>query len=118
MPNTGASARIRPGKGEDPFQIQASGVASLVEMQKELLDTFEQIHRDRLARTLNETKLASEFAANVSTARSIPELMALYQDWIAKHVEMFGEDGRKFLADSQKIVNATVRLLSTRDGGT
>src|SRR5262245_50735947 len=59
------------------------GYAALMEMQRELLDTLEKIQRDRLARTMEETKVASELVAKMTSARSIPEIMTIYQEWIA-----------------------------------
>jgi hypothetical protein len=86
--------------------------------ESRLLDTFEQVQRDRLTRTMEETKLASEFAAKVASARSIPDVMALYQQWIMKCEEMMAEDGRKFLDDSQKVANAALSLLSNGEDRT
>jgi hypothetical protein len=83
-----------------------------MEVHKKLLDTFGQVQRERLARTMEETKLASEFAAKVAGARSIPDIMAIYQEWIAKCEELIAEDGRRFLQDSQKVANAALSLLS------
>jgi hypothetical protein len=61
---------------------------------------------------MEETKLASEFAAKITSARSIPDIMAIYQQWITKCEELMAEDGRKFLNDSQMVTNAALRLLS------
>jgi len=108
--------RIRSAGTNEFFQLGAKRFESLMEMHKELLDTFERVQRDRLARTMEETKLASEFAAKVTGARSIPEIMAIYQDWMTKCAQMFDEDGRKFLDDSQKVANAALCLLSNGQG--
>jgi len=83
-----------------------------MEVHKKLLDTFEQVQRDRLTRTMEETRLVSEFATKITSARSIPDIMAIYQQWIAKCEEIIAEDGRKFLDDSQKVANAALSLLS------
>lgn len=92
--------------------IGAKQFESLMAAHRQLLDTFQQVQRDRLTRTMEETKLASEFAAKVTSARSIPDIMALYQQWITKCEEMMAEDGRRFLNDSQKVANAALSLLS------
>jgi hypothetical protein len=86
-------------------------------MQKELLGTFEQINRERVARAQQETELASAFAGKLTSARSIPEVMNAYQEWAAKRMEMFTEDGRKLAEDSQKIFSATAKLLSNGTKG-
>jgi hypothetical protein len=108
--------RIKSTTTNDLFQIGGKRFDSLMETHRELLDTFEQVQRDRLARTMEETKLASEFAAKVASARSIPEIMALYQQWMAKCAELFAEDGRKFLNDSQRVANVALSLLSDGRG--
>jgi hypothetical protein len=97
---------------QDFLQIGAKRFESLMEVHKKLLDTFERVQRDRLARAMEETKLASEFATKVTSARSIPDIMAIYQEWITKCEKMIAEDGRKFLDDSQKVANAALSLLS------
>jgi hypothetical protein len=104
-----------PAAAHNFLQIGAKRFESLMEVHKKLLDTFGQVQRERLARTMEETKLASEFAAKVTSARSIPDIMAIYQQWIAKCEELIAEDGRKFVDDSQKVANAALRLLSNEE---
>jgi len=103
---------IKSERTNDFFQMGARRFDSLMEVHKELLETFERVQRDRLARTMQETKLASEFAAKVTSARSIPDIMAIYQEWITKCAALLAEDSRKFLDDSQKVANAALSLLS------
>src|SRR5215470_10709143 len=100
------------------LRIGANRFESLMAVHKKLLDTFEQVQRDRLTRTMEETKLASDFAAKVASARSIPDIMSLYQEWITKCEELIAEDGRRFLHDSQKMANAALGLLSREDDRT
>jgi hypothetical protein len=100
------------------LQIGTERFESLMEAHKKLLDAFGQVQRERIARTMEETKLASEFAAKVAGARSIPDVMVLYQEWITKCEELIAEDGRKFLHDSQKVANAALNLLSNGEDRT
>jgi hypothetical protein len=97
------------------LQIGTKRLESLMEVHKKLLDTFGQVQRERIARTMEETQLASEFAAKVASARSIPDIMALYQEWITKCEQLIAEDGRRFLQDSQRMANAALGLLSNGD---
>jgi Phasin protein len=112
------TAPITSPQTQNLLGIGANQFESLMAVHKRLLDTFEQVQRDRLTRTMEETKLASEFAAKVASARSIPDVMALYQQWIMKCEEMMAEDGRKFLDDSQKVANAALSLLSNGEDRT
>jgi hypothetical protein len=111
------SASGKSTKSSDPLQIGANHLASLMGMQRELLSTLEQIQRDQLARTMEGTKLVADLAAKVTSARSIPDIVTIYQEWITRHMELFAEDSRRFLNDSQKIANATTRMLSRGEGG-
>jgi len=89
-----------------------------MDAHRKLLDAFGQAQRERIARTMEESKLASEFAAKIASARSIPEIMVMYQEWITKCEELIAEDGRKFLHDSQKVANAALNLLSNGEDRT
>jgi hypothetical protein len=114
--------RARSASAQTPIagDVMAFGgqrIEALMDIQKELLDTFEQINGERMARAQQETKLASEFAGRLTSARSIPDVMAAYQEWAGKRMEMFTEDGRKLAEDSQKIFSATARLLSNGTKG-
>jgi len=84
---------------------ESKRVETAKEVQKQLLDTFEQFNRDQLARAQQEIDLASEFAEKVAGARSVPDVINAYQSWISKRMTLFVEDG-------QRIVNATMKLLS------
>ena len=108
-------ARTEPvasAKTQNFYQIGTKRFEALMEAHKKLLNAFEQVQRERLTRTMEETRLVSEFAAKVASARSIPDIMAIYQQWITKCEEMIAQDGRKFLDDSQKVANAALSLLS------
>jgi DNA-binding transcriptional regulator GbsR (MarR family) len=96
----------------DFAQFGAKRIETFMEVQKQLIETFEQLNREQLARVKQETELASEFAGKVTKARSVPEIMTAYQEWLSKRMALFTEDGRKLFEDSQKVVNTTMRLLS------
>src|SRR5262245_26224916 len=108
----GDPTKPKSEKSKNPRHIGADHLASLMNMQRELLSTLEQIQREQLARTMEGTKLAADLAAKVASARSIPDIVTIYQEWITRNMELFAEDSRRFMDDSQKIANATTRLLS------
>jgi hypothetical protein len=47
---------------------EAKRVETVKEVQKQLLDTFEQFNRQQLVRSKQETKLASEFVGKITSA--------------------------------------------------
>jgi Phasin protein len=91
---------------------QSKGVETVKEAQKQLLDTFEQFNRQQTARAKQEMELASEFAGKITSARSVPDVMNAYQNWISKRMALYVEDGRKLFEDSQRALNTTMKLFS------
>jgi hypothetical protein len=86
-------------------------VEAMIDVQKEFIDTFEDVNRQWLARLKAETDLATEFAGKLAAAKSIPDTAAICQEWINRRMELFAEDGRRFVADIQKFTTASTRFL-------
>ena len=91
---------------------QAMHLEAIKEVQEQLLDTFEQFNQQQLARAKREMELASEFVATITSARSVPDVMNAYQNWISNRIALCVEDGRKLFEGSQRALNTTTPLLS------
>jgi len=114
-PNRGSATA--KASADDLMAIGSQRVEALMDMQKELLATFDQIRRERLARAQQESELMTTFAGKLTSARSMPEVMIAYQEWAAKRMELFTQDSRTLAEDSQKIFNAAARMLSNGTRG-
>jgi Phasin protein len=116
MTHTEARASLGPTTSQvatgDFVELGAKRIEAFMEVQKQLVEIFEQLNRDQLVRAKQETELASELAGKVTSARSIPDIMNAYQEWISKRMTLFTEDGRKLFEDSQQVIGTTMRLLS------
>ena len=98
-----------------PAEFAAAGRKRMEEFtraQTELIDRLQQANRQWIERMQSEANLASEFAAKLSAARSIPDAMSVCQEWTSRRFEMMADDGKHLLADTQKFMEATTRLLS------
>ena len=80
--------------------------------QTEFVDKLRETNRQWFERMQSEATLASEFAARLTAARSIPEVATAYQEWANRQMEMAAEDAKRVFADSQKLVEAGVHFLS------
>ncbi|MBV8511154.1 MAG: hypothetical protein JO289_13425, partial [Xanthobacteraceae bacterium] len=58
-------------------------------------------------------KLASELAAKPTTARSISDVMAAYQECGTRHLEMIGGETKHFLDDAQKLMQSGAQAALT-----
>jgi hypothetical protein len=92
--------------------FETKRVETVKEVQEQLLDTFEQFNRQQLARGKQEMEFASEFAGEITSARSVPDVMNAYQNWISKRMALYVQDSRKLFEDSQRVLNTTMKLLS------
>ena len=85
--------------------FETKRVEAVKEVQTQLLNTFEQFNLQQLARGKQEMEFASDFAGEISSARSVPDVMNAYQNWISKRMALYMEDG-------QRVLNTTMKLLS------
>ena len=92
--------------------LESKRVETVKEAQNLLLDTFEQFNRQQLARGKQEMEFASEFAGKITSARSVPDVMNAYQNWVSKRMALYMDDGRKLFENSQRVINTTMKLIS------
>lgn len=81
-------------------------------VQSELIDKLQDMNREWLARAQSEVDLASELTTKLTAARSFPDAVTACQEWASKRMNMFAEDGRRVLADTQRLVKTGARLFS------
>jgi phasin protein len=105
----------KPPPSVDPAQFVELGkkqVNALVDMQRDLVDGIEEMSREWAERIKAETDLANEFAGKLSAAKSVPDTVAIYQEWLGRRMQMFADDSRRFATDSQKFLAKSTRLFS------
>src|SRR3974390_651518 len=109
----GSSAKGKSGATSSPAQERSE---AMVNMQKELLDVYEQASRAWLARVKSEVDLWSDLASKLSATRSMPEALESYQKFVTQRMQMAAEDGRQLVEDCQKITQKMTRSLSGTGG--
>jgi hypothetical protein len=117
-----SSARSEQMRGDNAAATEAftsqmgdMGTRSLnagLRMQTEMLDTIQSISRDWMTRTTSEAELALNLPNRLAGVRSIPEAISTYQEWLGDWLNKCSEDGRRLVADSQKIVATGVRCFA------
>ena len=91
-------------------------VEALMEMQQELFDVIQEINQAWFDRARSAATLNSELISKLTSARTMPETAEAYQQCVGKRMEMLVEDGRRLLADSQKIVSVGSKFLTNGSG--
>jgi hypothetical protein len=96
-----------------PFgEISARSINAGLRMHKQMLDVFEDIGREWFASTTSKAELALKLPNKLTGAGSVPGAFSAYQEWLGEWMNMFGEDSRRFISDSQKIMDAGARCFA------
>jgi hypothetical protein len=92
-------------------------IEAIVEMQKELLETFEAINQAWFERAKSEASLTSELMSKLSAARTVPETADACRECLGKQMDLIADDSRRFFADSQKFIHLGARFLTNGAAG-
>jgi len=90
---------------------------SVFATQKELLDALEQMNAHWSARAKSEAEFATTMANKLASARSIPDMTSVYQDWLNQRMQRYVEDSNHVLGDVQKFFQTSARMARTGNGG-
>ena len=106
--NTAAAEAISTRMAE----IGANSFTAGLRMQTEMIDTLQTIGRQWMERRTCEAELALNLPNRLAGARTLPDAVSTYQEWLREWLAMCNEDSRRFLSDGQKIVATGVRCFT------
>jgi hypothetical protein len=86
----------------------------MLNLQKELLETYEQASRAWLDRVRSEVELWSRLGEKLTATRSVPEAMDAYQKCVGERMHMAAEDGKRLFNECQ---NITQKIAGSLNGG-
>jgi hypothetical protein len=95
-----------------PFNFGEGRADALANLQRQLLEAYDQAGRAWLARVQSELDLWSQLAAKLPTTRSLPEAMQAYQEYMTQRMQMAADDGRRLSEDCQKIMQKVTTSLT------
>ena len=110
---TQASKPLPPSPGSPEFTAMAmQGLQGLSEVQTEFMKNIREANQKCLEHMQSEAALASEFISKLTASHSVADTAAACQDWGKRRMELFTEDGKRLMADSQKLMEKAARLFS------
>jgi predicted ATPase with chaperone activity len=83
-----------------------------LQAQDEFVKTCEEMSREVMSRATAEIELGVKLSQKLSAARSIPDVVSAYQEWLSAEMSARSEDARWFMSNSQKFMTTSARLLS------
>jgi hypothetical protein len=81
-------------------------------LQGEMFEVLSNIGREWFARATSEAELASRLPNKLTAARSVPDALSAYQEWLGEWMNRCGEDSYRIVSDSQRIISAGVRCFA------
>jgi hypothetical protein len=101
-------------KQSDLSSFGKAQTEGMLNLQRELMETYEQASRAWLDRVKSEVDLWSRLGAKLTATRSVPEAMEAYQKFVAERMQMAAEDGKRLYEECQ---NITQRIAGSLNGG-
>ena len=95
-----------------PKERTSSGQSSDL-LGSEILETFREMSRNWIERASAEAELGFKLSKDLNAARSVPDAVAAYQEWLTKEMDSRAEDARQFMSDGQKLMDTGARLMTT-----
>jgi hypothetical protein len=92
-------------------------VKAALRLQMDMFEVLHDVGHDWLKRAASEAELALNLPNKLTAAQTVPAALSAYQQWLNEWMGMVNEDGRHFIADSQKIVDRSVSCFADRSPG-
>lgn len=96
----------------DPRASENKTGSAPLQVQSEIFRTLREVSRDWMAYATTEIDLGLELSKKLSAARSVPDAIAAYQEWVGDEMGAHAEDAHRLMSNGQKLVDAGTRLLS------
>jgi hypothetical protein len=107
-----APSTTKPGQPLAAFaETGKERAEQIFKLQAEFSKYLQEANKTWLARLQSEASLASQLASELAAARSIPETTTAWQHWTKRRIELFAEDSRRLLADTEKLMETGGRML-------
>ena len=110
----GAAERVAKSAKPDPAELAKTAerqVEAIAETQKEFFHPLAKMNERWLSRAIAEARLAIDLGSKLSSARSVPDAVEAYQQWMTERTETLAKDSQQFVADCQRFMQETARLL-------
>lgn len=116
-PNTEKATSALYSVPRELAEMGRQRLEATVQTQHDYFDKLQEMNREWLARLQSEVDLTTDISGKLTTARSLPEVTTAVQHWAGRKMAIFAEDGRRFIADSQKLIEIGARLFSNGRSG-
>ena len=100
----------------DIAKIGRQNFEMLAAVQKEFLDVLSKANREWLASINEEATLTSNFTRKATTAKSIPEAAAAFQEWTSQEIELSSRRAKQIMEATQDFTRACTKIIGNGRG--
>ena len=111
-----AIPQFEPAMFHDAMELGRKRLEAIAELQKEVFSLFEETNHHWMKRLKQEADLTKQLSGDLSACKSVPEMVSTYQNWLSHHMKLIATDGQSLMADSQKLVETSARMMSGNGG--
>ena len=83
-----------------------------VEAQNQFLKTLEEMSREAVACATAEIERGLKLSKKLSSAHSVTDAVAAYQEWLSEEMTARSEDARRFMSNSQSFMSTSSKAFS------
>ena len=83
-----------------------------LQAQDEFIKTVQQMSQTVMSRARDEKELGARLTQRLGEARSFPDVVSAYQEWLNNVMVARSEDARQFMTNWQKLMSEGTRLFS------
>jgi hypothetical protein len=92
-------------------EASQKGLKDVAKLQSQFSDYLQEANRTWLAHMQSEASLASQLASELAAARTLPETTVAWQHWAKGRIELFTEESKRLLAQTEKLMESGGRML-------
>ena len=97
--------------------ITRQNIETFGALQKQLLDVLNKANHEWVTFLNEEAELASNLSKKMTTAKSIPDATAAYQELISRQMELMTRQARIIFENTQEFTKAFMQVVSGGKAG-
>ena len=74
-----------------------------LQVQNEFIKTCEEMNRAVMSRATAQIELTSKLTEKLRAARSLPDVVSAYQEWLGEQMNACSKDARQFMTTSTRL---------------
>jgi hypothetical protein len=107
--NASVSKAVRAQIAETNKRIGTTALQA----QSEFFKALEEMEKEAMSRAAEEVELGLKLSKKLTDARSVPDVLAAYREWLSEEIDARTNDARRFMVNGQKLMDRGSRFVAS-----